>query len=266
MADETGYINETLPGTSKRTPGPLMSPLRGQSSQEPDLELGASTTPVGAGTPSRYSGLDRFINSVDQFMVCRRFGALHARLILQRQDDLMHLEQQLQELDEGMKVIEKKLSQYSELMADERVRIRLIQLDPMISSMMSLTQTPMPSARRYRNVREYLVQGPPIHMDHSEVRGTRWAEYESVVKNLLMEPEIAPWLDGPVDQDWSGRPYQEKKEVKIDTTWISRQVRRCDNITMGGCVLFWITHVTAALGFVLTSNTSEHQGHPMSEM
>lgn len=40
-----------------------------------------------------------FINSDPSFLMCRRFGFLHSRVLLYRQDELAQLENQLVELD-----------------------------------------------------------------------------------------------------------------------------------------------------------------------
>ena len=81
-------------------PGSVRSDMKGRPSQELDPELGASdVTARGVAYQSVYP---KEINSLDteyDFMVPRRFGWLHMRVLLQQQDELRPLEQRLQQLD-----------------------------------------------------------------------------------------------------------------------------------------------------------------------
>ena len=49
--------------------------------------------------PMGYPRMAAFINSDPSFLMCRRFGFLHSRVLLYRQDELAQLENQLVELD-----------------------------------------------------------------------------------------------------------------------------------------------------------------------
>ncbi len=48
-----------------------------------------------------YPRLSAFIASDNNFALFRRFGELHARILLHKQDQLVELEQKLQDLDAG---------------------------------------------------------------------------------------------------------------------------------------------------------------------
>ena len=126
-----------------------------------------------------------------------------------------------------------------------------------------------PSACRYRSVREYLYFGPTIDTDYSRNRSNHWASYESVVKGLLKDPETVPWLDGPLDQDWTETLLQQKQWLDSDWksvdnfSWRYRTKRTMENVA--GIVL-WISHITSALAFVVISNASGPEGHPLLEM
>ncbi|KAL8742151.1 MAG: hypothetical protein Q9190_005319 [Brigantiaea leucoxantha] len=50
--------------------------------------------------PEGYPQLAAFINSDDNFLMCRKFGFLHNRVLLYRQDELVELERDLVEMDE----------------------------------------------------------------------------------------------------------------------------------------------------------------------
>ena len=94
-------------------------------------------------------------------------------------------------------------------------------------------------------------------MDHSTTHSNHWASYESVVRDLLEDPETVPWLDGPLDQDWTKTLLQQKQwsdndcRSVDDLSWRYRIKRTLDH--MAGTPL-WISHITSALGFVLIAN------------
>lgn len=140
----------------------------------------------------------------------------------------------------------------------------------MLLSMQSLTQGPKPRNRRYQSVREYLSHGPPIHMDYSEFRRNDWAAYERDVEHLLEDPETAAWLDGPLGQAWSRILHQQAgtqdHKSAYSTTCGSRAARRLDSMAMCGGILFWVSNITAALAFVLITNTPGSNRHPMAEL
>lgn len=74
----------------------VRSTVQGRPSQEPDPELGVGGTPArAAAAQSGYPSLAKFLNSNEDFMICRRFGFLHARVLLYQQDELMRLEREL---------------------------------------------------------------------------------------------------------------------------------------------------------------------------
>ena len=107
-------------------------------------------------------------------------------------------------------------------------------------------------------------------MTPSETRRKDWAEYKLVVKDFLKDPETASCLDGPLDQGLNGNLYQQldgpgRKRI-VDTTRIFRPTRKLDHIAMCGGILLWISHITAALGFVLITNSSGPNSHLMAEL
>ena len=107
-------------------------------------------------------------------------------------------------------------------------------------------------------------------MSDSEIRGKQWTRYKNAVKDLLNDPKTAPWLDGPFDLDWSeSRHYQlfeRDREEGDGTTWKSKVKKRLVYTMVVGSILFWISHITSALGYLLLTNTSGHNGHPMTEL
>ena len=107
-------------------------------------------------------------------------------------------------------------------------------------------------------------------MSDSEIRDKQWARYKTAVKDLLNDPKTAPWLDGPFDLDWSERRhyqlFERDRREGDGTTWKSKVKRRLVHTVEVGSVLFWISHCTSALGFLLLTDPSVHNGHTMVEL
>ena len=57
--------------------------------------------------PVGYPKVSCYLDSDDCFMIYRRFGLLHARLLLTKQDELRELEEDLLEMDEADAAIER---------------------------------------------------------------------------------------------------------------------------------------------------------------
>ena len=125
----------------------------------------------------------------------------------------------------------------------------------MILGMKSLREVPKPSNRHCKTVEDYLRIGEPIHIHFSELDTDKWSKYETSVRILLMTEVIIPWLQGPINHYWSHDWHQYSREQDRNyapfSTWITRAKARLDRVAAGGGVIFWITHVTAALAFGL---------------
>ena len=70
-----------------------------QAYELPDTYQNADITIVD-DHPEGYPQLAAFVNSDENFLMCRRFGFLHTRVMLYRQDELASLERQLVLMDE----------------------------------------------------------------------------------------------------------------------------------------------------------------------
>lgn len=132
----------------------------------------------------------------------------------------------------------------------------------MIVGMRSLAVTPWPNGCRYQSVREYVYQGPPIYLNHPEIQDPRWVAYEKAVDKILRSSEADHWLDGPLSRSWSnGQPRKEcrwEKNAKRDDdpAWRYRWQRILHQTAITGGIMFWILHITSALGFILVDNAS----------
>ena len=109
-------------------------------------------------------------------------------------------------------------------------------------------------------------------MDYSETSDSRWAKYERELESLLQDSDTASWLDGPLDPASGERLIPRKQQREIgssrdgDISWIFRLKRRLHRLVMSGIILFWISHVTAALAFGLIKNTSGPEGQTLANM
>lgn len=104
-------------------------------------------------------------------------------------------------------------------------------------------------------------------MNHFEIQDSRWARYERVVKDPLMNPDTAPWLDGSLDRYWTEDLKQKRRPERgrrrIDLYWRDTLKRV---VNQSGGILFWILHITSALGFVLIANAPEPGSHLLVRM
>ena len=140
----------------------------------------------------------------------------------------------------------------------------------MLLGMKSLMESPRPSSRQYDSVRQYLHHGPPIYLTYPESTDPRWPGYERAVQKILDDPATAPWLDGPLDPDWTETSHRQLdwrgRVEAVHGLWGSRMEWNLDNWVKGSGILFWIFHITAALGFGLIANTvSEANRRPTSD-
>lgn len=202
----------------------------------------------------------------ESFMLIRRLARLH---LAHLQDEIA---KQQQLLDEAYQDRKRKLFRtetvllkdnsvtQSGLCAMRMIFDKLLEYDEMILQMWSLSQTALSNINGYRCIREYLYQGPPIYMNHAEIGDPRWARYEKEVDIILKDSGAGQWLDSPLglllqipglrdnDERRQDGPYGPYGESWLQTAW--------DQTVISGGILFWILHITSALGFILIENAS----------
>ena len=138
--------------------------------------------------------------------------------------------------------------------------------------MSSLAQTPPPSVGNFQSIREYLYQGPPIYMDHSEIPSRRWDQYEMTVDRIFKAPDAGHWLDGPLDQGWNKtlprrRCQWDKGACRHEgPTWQDKLKRVLEQSATSLGIFFWILHITSALGFVIVGNASVSDDHSLERL
>lgn len=220
-------------------------------------------------------------------MTFGRLAVLHARLLLQKQDELRDLERGLQELDNLdeepqfqrhaqrytveeaarrrlLKKIEFRLSAFSKTnRAIAHVCFDLIYfVDSMVLSMPSLRRVSKQSIHRGQTVREWIYNGPPILFDRSDLILYNKENYGHAATKLLNDSTQSDWLDDPIDQYWTRDPKQAIKNLSQDEghvrqIWKETLKRICDNMIPIGGFIFWICHITAALTYLVIASTPE---------
>ena len=123
----------------------------------------------------------------------------------------------------------------------------------MILGMRSLRQSQRLYGREYQSVRAYLLHGPPIQISYDESRDYQWNQYEKAVKDILGHPDAASWLDSPLDPSMT----EGSRENAITRSWKAKDRAKFDGLKLAVYILFWITHITAALAYVILVNESE---------
>ncbi|KAL9027726.1 MAG: hypothetical protein Q9196_003792, partial [Gyalolechia fulgens] len=235
---------------------------------KPDLEQGTGIDcfQTTATPSSGYPRMAKFLDSSE--MIFRRFGTLHTLVLKRQLQDLQGLENTSLRDDKRPET----LSQHqARTWLRSQTDVKLSAFNSMILSMDSLKREPKPRTRPYRNINDYLFHGPPIPLGYSETIDDRWTRYKRAVKDLLKDPKSAHWLNGPMfgvgngshRNQWHIRDRDRKRAEQ--TQWTSRARMGLELIVWGGEIFFWILHITAALSYVLVTNSSGPRGHPLVE-
>ncbi|KAL8662979.1 MAG: hypothetical protein Q9168_008170, partial [Polycauliona sp. 1 TL-2023] len=141
---------------------------------------------------------------------------------------------------------------------------KLYKFNSMVLQMRPLPQFEKPSLQQYISVRQFLEEGPDIHMGHPTISDNFWPSYELAVKELLRDTG-SKFLDRLVNVHWLEAPFKEAENSDQAPKTLGTQFKKSWDLLIGlgvalmmqPClhVLFWIGHITAALGFVLTANS-----------
>ena len=95
-------------------------------------------------------------------------------------------------------------------------------------------------------------------MSYTEETDPQWVRYGNAVKEILEDPNTAPWLDGPLDPGWTTTYFPRKKKGQGTSLeeLSSRILTTPRSLAQAVGILIWISHITAALGYVMMANTS----------
>ncbi|MCJ1286044.1 hypothetical protein MMC26_005386 [Xylographa opegraphella] len=160
--------------------------------------------------PEGYPQLAAFINSDDNFAMCRRFGFLHQRVLLYRQDELRDLEDQLIRLDDEDKEEMPKALKSRKLddIREGSYRRGLIQqIDEklkeyvdVVERIKSLSSYKSASTRDHTSVRNWLTNNATLSTEESE-----FIHHKSDLI-ALTDLEEGSWFDGFVEDCLSKIP------------------------------------------------------------
>lgn len=126
---------------------------------------------------------------------------------------------------------------------------------------------------RYPSLRVFLQHGPHVQVDDSDLicPRPRWENYMSKVADFLSDPMNAPCLDGPFDYFWRKVLYQvPTPPIDRDKRFNAKQPymwkRMARKVTVAVLILYWITHITAALGLLLISDPYDQSHNTLNKM
>ncbi|KAL8904970.1 MAG: hypothetical protein Q9207_002923 [Kuettlingeria erythrocarpa] len=123
--------------------------------------------------PRGYPKLAAFVNSSQTYLMCRRFGFLHSRVLLHRQDELAELEKQLIALDEEDLELEplalqsrrrddQRIEQPSRKSVIDKIDTKLKDYDELVMRMRSMAAVPRPSERNYGSFYSWMDNVKPL--------------------------------------------------------------------------------------------------------
>ncbi|KAF2257626.1 hypothetical protein CC78DRAFT_600228 [Lojkania enalia] len=166
--------------------------------------------------PSGYPQLAAFLNSDENFLICRKYGLLHSRVLLYRQDELRELEQKLQKMDaaaaksNGGKGIHSRVRDENES-GEWRALIQIIdnklkEYHDIVQRTRSMASLQPATTRNYNSVCNWIFHTGPIVN----------AEAETFKKDrdfvALVDAKEGSWFDGAVETALSrfGGPFTRR--------------------------------------------------------
>ena len=123
-------------------------------------------------------------------------------------------------------------------------------------------------ARNYRGYlsnRTVLLYGPRIGCRQPNANDSQWKLYGQEMDKILQAPEALPWLDGPPDPLWrqafsTTECMREENRPSVLAKIKYRSIAALGLLAPLGPMLFWISHITSVLAYVLISNTTGSEG------
>ncbi|KAL9604370.1 MAG: hypothetical protein Q9219_000558 [cf. Caloplaca sp. 3 TL-2023] len=158
--------------------------------------------------PRGYPSLAAFMNSSDNFLMCRRFAFLHSRVLLHRQDELAEMEKQLLELDdEDVELDELALQsrrrddqrpeEPSRKSLIDRIDSKLKDYDDLARRIRAMVAIPRPSERDYSSFRRWIDAKKPLCREE-----TKFVKHEDDMI-ALAEKQEGGWFDGVLEDTLS---------------------------------------------------------------
>ncbi|KAF4538997.1 uncharacterized protein LTHEOB_1351 [Lasiodiplodia theobromae] len=154
--------------------------------------------------PMGYPRLGAFINSDENFLMCRRYGLLHTRVMLYRQDELRELEEKLlgldaEDEDENPRMLNSRVRDDRRENQERRKLIleideKLKEYDDCVLRARAMAQLPLTSDRNYKSVSSYVTNNGPLVCKESSTFTDRRQDFVA-----LVDPKEGSWFDGAIE-------------------------------------------------------------------
>ncbi|CAI6331467.1 unnamed protein product [Periconia digitata] len=152
--------------------------------------------------PQGYPRLAAFMNSDENFLICRQYGNLHNRVLLYRQDELRELESELFEMDKkalatdelqlGSRTREERCSPERRGLIN-RIDEKLREYNDIVQRTRSFATLQKATERNYRSVKNWMdMEGPLVQEEAATFKKDR--DFVAVV-----DAKEGSWFDGRVE-------------------------------------------------------------------
>jgi hypothetical protein len=142
------------------------------------------------------------MNSDENFLICRKYGLLHNRVLLHRQDELRELEQELLSKDKATNKLdgtmlkcrtreERTSGETSDLI--NRIDAKLLEYNDIVQRTRSFAHLQRATERNYTSVRRWVDQNAPLTQDEAS---TFYKDRDFV---SIVDAKEGSWFDGRVE-------------------------------------------------------------------
>ncbi|KAH8696835.1 hypothetical protein GQ44DRAFT_694624 [Phaeosphaeriaceae sp. PMI808] len=152
--------------------------------------------------PHGYPRFAAFMNSDENFLICRKFGFLHNRVLLYRQDELRELEQELLSTDKATNKTDEiilKCRTREERLASERrdlinkIDEKLVEYNNIVQRTRSFASLQKATQRNYNSVRNWVDNTAPL------VQAEASTFYKDRDFVSIVDAKEGSWFDGRVE-------------------------------------------------------------------
>lgn len=187
-----------------------------------------------------YPYLASFLDSDENFMIYRRFGFLHARLLLQRQDELRIMEEELDRMDQRDKLQNIRMLQCridDDLRTDQagetrksllsRIEDAILKYDQLLLNAQQLVAANRPPQRDYNSVANFVRHKKPL------IQGDDDFIYNKEDLITLRPGRESAWLDAFVEKMLKLFPRTVVKYIFCSNVSLITQLTESRDIGLG---------------------------------
>jgi hypothetical protein len=152
--------------------------------------------------PNGYPRFAAFMNSDENFLICRKYGFLHNRVLLYRQDELRALEQELLFMDKAANKLDDtmlKCRTREERSSGERrdlinrIDAKLLEYNDIVQRTRSFATLHRATERNYTSVRRWVDHNAPLAQDEASTFN-KDRDFVAIV-----DAKEGSWFDGRVE-------------------------------------------------------------------